>query len=689
MLLFLTGSFLHPQTMKPSHSNRLIDSTSPYLLQHAHNPVNWYPWGPEALNRATNENKPILVSIGYSACHWCHVMERESFENDAIAEIMNEYFICIKVDREERPDVDQLYMDAVQAMGKQGGWPLNVFLTPEQQPFFGGTYFPPQQWEHLLEKIHQAWFEKQAEINQSANRLAERLGLSDIDKFGLKPGEDPEDIRQWIDQLAQDILSEVDWEKGGMNRAPKFPMPVIWDFLLDYSLLQKNQQATKAVKLVLNQMAYGGIYDQLGGGFSRYSVDADWFAPHFEKMLYDNAQLLSLYSKAYRTEGNEEYKRIITETLNWLEREMKSPEGGYYAALDADSEGVEGLFYTWSAAELKSLLGNQYAVFAQYYQIEEHGNFEGRNILFPQKSIKVFEETVPNASAIIENCHQKLWEIRNERSRPATDDKILAAWNGLLLKGLADAWLVSQKPEDKDNAIALGAFISGKMIKEDGSLWRSFKNGHGSIEAFLEDYAAVIEGFIHLYQITFNEKWLLQSEQLTKYVLQNFAQKDSPYLNFTNILHHDLIVQKAEFFDNVIPASNSIMAFNLYYLGTALDRPDWTKRAWEMLSYTRKIADQNAQYIANWSRLWLFKLHPSPEIICLGEQALQHGIQWQLDYLPNQIIQASIHNSTLPLFYGKTLKNEQSTIFVCLNNQCQSPANELKQAKSQLKSLIP
>ena len=447
--------------------NQLQYETSPYLLQHAHNPVDWYPWGEEALARAVEEDKPILVSIGYSACHWCHVMERESFEKEAVAEVMNKHFICIKVDREERPDVDAIYMDAVQAMGVQGGWPLNVFLMPDAKPFYGVTYLPQPNWINLLESVRAAFNEHRDDLVQSAEGFARELNLTDAERYGLSennPLFDPE----LLEVFYRKIAVKADDEKGGMRRAPKFPMPSIWRFLLRYYAATKNEGALDQVKLTLDHMALGGIYDQLGGGFARYSTDADWFAPHFEKMLYDNGQLLTLYAEAYSLTKSPLYKHVVYQTIGFAQRELLSPEGGFYSALDADSEGVEGKFYTFTTPELREALGEDYGWFADLYSLTDDGNWEhSRNILHRTESDGAFASRMgwsqADLNVRLDAAHVRLMRIRNERIRPGLDDKILCSWNGLMLKGLATAYRVFNEPEFLTLALRQAYFLLKKM----------------------------------------------------------------------------------------------------------------------------------------------------------------------------------------------------------------------------------
>ncbi|MEQ8423664.1 MAG: thioredoxin domain-containing protein, partial [Cyclobacteriaceae bacterium] len=451
-------------------TNRLINSTSPYLLQHANNPVDWYEWGEEALEKAKRENKPILVSIGYSSCHWCHVMEHESFENEDIAAIMNENFVSIKVDREERPDIDQIYMEAVQAMGINGGWPLNVFITPDQKPFYGGTYFPPKNWSQLLIQISKVYKEKREDINKSADELARQLASSDLDRF-RRQGMDGDLNSKGSKQMFDSLHSKFDSEWGGLDKAPKFVMPTQWLFLLRHYAKTKDKTALDMVELTLKKMAMGGLYDQVGGGFARYSVDGRWFAPHFEKMLYDNAQLLSLYSEAYAVTRDEFYKRVVYETAEWVQREMTSEDGGFYSALDADSEGEEGKYYVWKQQEFHSVTQRQPDWLIDYYSVTDSGNWEhGNNILFIEKSEQQFisEHNITSQQLHneIDKAKKLLLTSRNERVKPGLDDKVLTAWNAMTIHGLLDAYAAFGEAKFLDMAIANIQFLEKNLIDE-------------------------------------------------------------------------------------------------------------------------------------------------------------------------------------------------------------------------------
>jgi uncharacterized protein YyaL (SSP411 family) len=667
--------------------NRLSQETSPYLLQHAHNPVDWYPWGADALAKAKNENKPILVSIGYSACHWCHVMERECFEKEDIAAVMNEYFVCIKVDREERPDVDAVYMDAVQAMGVRGGWPLNVFLLPDAKPFYGVTYLPPQNWVQLLKSINNAYNNHYDELVGSADGFVDNMTQSESEKYGLVASDNPYTVKS-LDLMYEQLKQNFDTYKGGMDRAPKFPMPSIYKFLLRYYDLTQNPEALAQIELTLNRIALGGIYDHVGGGWTRYSVDEDWFIPHFEKMLYDNAQLLSIYAETYSLTKNELYAERLRQTISWLQTEMRSEQGGFYSALDADSEGIEGKFYIWTKAELQETLGEDFDWFSKLYNISEKGNWEhGYNHLhltnYVSQTAKASGIYTEDFEGKYQSAIQKLFAKRTERIRPGLDDKILTSWNGLLLKGLTDTYRALGDESIRTMAISCGEFIHDKMTV-NGSLKHSFKNGKSTITAFLEDYAAVIEGYLGLYQITFNESWINRAQELTDYTIANFYDESDSYFYFTDSEGESLIARKKELFDNVIPASNSIMAGNLYILGKILERDDYAGLSDNMLSRMDNVLKKDVQWVTNWGALYCLRAAPTAEIVFVGNEA--DVLRKDLDrfFIPNKVVLGTTTTSELPLIQEKTDRNGKALIYVCYDKTCQLPVENVEEALGQI-----
>ncbi|WP_057935727.1 thioredoxin domain-containing protein [Algoriphagus resistens] len=670
-------------------SNRLLHSQSPYLLQHANNPVDWYPWGAEALEKATSENKPILVSIGYSACHWCHVMERESFEDEATAELMNAHFICIKIDREERPDIDNIYMDAVQAMGLQGGWPLNVFLMPNQKPFYGGTYFPNQQWKGLLANIADAFEKHEDQLAESAEGFGASLNRKETEKYEISSSDqelDPDELAE----IVAKITSQLDSEWGGMKRAPKFPMPAIWSFLLDFALLRRDDKLINQVLFTLRKIGMGGIYDQLRGGFARYSVDGEWFAPHFEKMLYDNGQLLELYSKAYQISGDSFFKEKITETVAWLEVEMGNGEGGFHAAQDADSEGVEGKFYVWTFTELQELIPVELPWFSRLYNLKPEGNWEdGVNILFQTESEqKVAEEygmSLEEFQSRLKEVKAQLLEVRNQRVFPGKDDKILSGWNGLMSAGLIQAYYATGEKRMLDLAIANLEFLQEKLLI-NGILHRAYKNGSAYTPGFLEDYAAVIRASLMAFEATGDARWLDLARPLTDYCLVEFHDETDGFFFFNNPSAEKLIANKKELFDNVIPASNSMMARNLHRLSLFTYEEKYTEIASKMLGGMKELILREPGFLCNWASLFLEKLVPTAEIAIIGNGASQKARELQRTYLPNMILafsdslteNAAILSDKTPDPKGNAL------IYVCFDHACRRPVSTREEAISQL-----
>ncbi|GLU53621.1 thioredoxin [Dyadobacter frigoris] len=667
--------------------NRLSKETSPYLLQHANNPVDWFAWGDEALQKAKTENKPILVSIGYSACHWCHVMERESFEHQNVADVMNEHFVCIKVDREERPDVDAVYMDALQAMGTRGGWPLNVFLLPDSKPFYGVTYLPPQNWVQLLKSVNNAFVNHYDELANSAEGFVENMVQPETSKYNLTSSDSGYTIDA-LDQMYEKLSQNFDIKKGGMDRAPKFPMPSIYKFLLRYFDITQNPAALAQVELSLNRIALGGIYDHVVGGWARYSVDDEWFIPHFEKMLYDNAQLLGIFAEAYSLTQNSLYSDRVTKTISWLSNEMQSPDGGFYSALDADSEGIEGRFYIWKKAELQNILGDDFEWFSKLYSISAQGNWEdGYNHLhltnYVSETAKAAGIYSDSFDEKYKNALQKLAEARVHRIRPGLDDKILASWNGLLIKGLTTSYQALGDESIRDMAVNGGRFILEKMT-ENGKLWHSYKNGKTSITAFLEDYAAVIEAYLGLYQITFDPLWLTEAVRLSDYTISNFYDSSDGYFFFTDSEGEALIARKKELFDNVIPASNSMMAQNLYVLGKILDRQDYLDLSDQMLSKMNKILLADVQWVTNWAALYCQKTSPTAEIAIVGEDADELRKDFDRFFVPNKVVVGTKTSSQLPLLENRTKVNGKTAIYVCYDKTCQLPVTSVKDALEQL-----
>lgn len=672
--------------------NKLKDAQSPYLLQHAQNPVEWFPWGEEALEKSKKENKPIIVSIGYSACHWCHVMEKESFEDEATADLMNKYFVCIKIDREERPDLDNIYMDAVQAMGLQGGWPLNVFLMPNQKPFYGGTYFPNKQWKGLLQNIGEAYDQHFDDLQKSAEEFGKNLQASEFEKYGLAH-EQLQLSKEELGEIIQKLASQFDPEWGGMKRKPKFPMPSIWSFVMDYALRKKDEALLDSVLFTLRKIAMGGIYDHLRGGFARYSVDGEWFAPHFEKMLYDNGQLMELYAKAFAITGDDFFKEKVEETVAWLQHEMLQKEGGFYAAQDADSEGVEGKFYTWTYEELESLAGDDLSWLSKLYNLKYQGNWEdGVNILFQTKSYEELAaaEGLSRDAYVnrLNNLKSNLLAVRNLRIYPGLDDKILSGWNGLMISGLVKAYLTGSSPRALQLALNNGVFIFEKMYSEN-QLYRSYKNGQAYTPAFLEDYAALIRACMDLYQATFEIQWLNHAKTLADKVIDQFYDEKDGFFYFNNPQAEKLIANKKELFDNVIPASNSMMARSLQDLSLFFYEEKYAEISNRMLGAIRKLIVSEPGFLCNWASLYLSSLVPMAEFAIVGKGALEKAKAIQSQVQTGIVIVASEDvTENPPLLAGKHAdKHGNALIYVCFNKACQRPVSDIAEAIKQIPDL--
>ncbi len=665
-------------------TNRLIDETSPYLLQHAHNPVNWYSWGEEALQLAKTEDKPILVSIGYSACHWCHVMEKESFEDVATAEIMNKHFINIKIDREERPDLDNIYMDAVQAMTGSGGWPLNVFLTPDAKPFYGGTYFPPQKafnrpsWKEVLISISQAYKEKRHEIDAQSENLTEHMMKSN--RFGFqKIAEDEIFTREKYDEVFKNVIKVADKDWGGFGKAPKFPQTFTIDYLLRYYHTTKNNEALDQALLSLDKMIEGGIYDQIGGGFARYSTDTEWLAPHFEKMLYDNALLISILSDAYRLTKNVRYQEVINETMEFIRRELfDKNEKGFYAALDADSEGVEGKFYVWSIEEIVNILGANAPLYCAFYDISQEGNWEHQNILHVKKSLEKFAAenniSIEDLKNKLSEWNKKLLQERNKRIKPALDDKIILGWNALMNTACSKAYSATGDEAYKTLAIENMDFLLSKFAaKQPDEFHHTWKNGQAKFPAFLDDYAFLIEALIGLHEITADRKWLYTAKAINEYVIKNFSEEETGFFFYTPSDQKDIIVRKKEVHDGAVPSGNSVMAQNLWKLSLLFANKKWSQRCLDMVSSLGPAITKYPTSFGKWACLLLEVVNGTNEIAIVGNNWASFLKNILQEYLPNSIIMASENDfedfSSLmnKQVFGKT------SIYLCRNNTCQSP----------------
>ena len=669
--------------------NKLINATSPYLLQHAHNPVDWHEWNTEALQKALTEDKPILVSIGYSSCHWCHVMERESFEKESIAEIMNKFFVCIKVDREERPDIDQVYMDAVHILGVQGGWPLNVFLTPEQKPFFGGTYFTPQVWVEVLNNINRAYRANRDQIEETAEELRLHLLTSEVSRYKQEPIQS--ELIPELNEIYNKMQVKFDKKWGGIDKEPKFIMPSVWLFLLRLSNITKNPEALSHIVFTLKKIAMGGIYDQIGGGFARYSVDRYWFAPHFEKMLYDNAQLLSLYSEAYSITKDEEFKNVIYETHDWLQREMTHSNGGFYSALDADSEGVEGKFYIWKQDELHDILGEDEGLISSYFGIKKEGNWEhNSNILMRTTDDSRFltnhDIKKEQWSQALRAAKEKLLGVRNKRVPPGLDDKIIAGWNAMTICGLTDAYRAFGDMRFLDAAIKNVQFMENNLITGQ-TLYRSFKEKRSNTGAFLDDYAFFIQALIRIYQVTFQEKYVRRASEMAQHVIDQFYDSSDGFFYYTSKDSEQLISRKKEIFDNVIPSSNAVMSQNLNHLGILFDREDWKQMGVAMVDSLSHLVKSEPGFMSHWAIVYLETKKGLAEIVFTGENMHILRSDLQKNFLPFAIMQGSDEQSELPLQKDKIAIGGKATIYVCHNKSCQLPVHEVSDALGQLLSV--
>ncbi len=673
--------------MDHKYTNALINESSPYLLQHAHNPVNWYPWGDEALQKAKDENKLIIISVGYAACHWCHVMEHESFEDSTVAMVMNDNFVSIKVDREERPDVDQIYMTAVQLMTGSGGWPLNCIALPDGRPIWGGTYFPRENWMDALGQLAELWRNRPEEALKYADNLTK--GINSVED--IIPSQDTNPFTNAVlDEMVETWKPTLDMKWGGRDRAPKFPIPNNWDFLMRVAHFEQDQKLIASTDLTLRKMAYGGIYDQVGGGFARYSVDGYWKVPHFEKMTYDNGQLVSLYSKAYQNNPDPLFKRVVYETLEYTDREMTSPEGGFYSSLDADSEGEEGKFYVWTKAELDSVLGADGAWVAEYYGVTERGNWEhGNSVLMIQTSPAEFAEkqgwSEQELLGKLEVVKEKLFTARAVRIRPGLDDKILTSWNALMLKGYVDAYLAFGEERFLKAATRNALFIE-KNLRDGHRLNRNYKNGKASINAFLDDYALLADAYLALYRATLEPAWLERGKGLVDYAIEHFYSEEKKMFFYTSDQDPALIARKMELTDNVIPASNSVMANVLFDMSLLFDEKNYREMSTQMLHNIKNDMPKYGSGYSNWGILMLKHLQPYYEVVIAGAEAQAKAREFDQHYLPNILLVAAEKEKEgqLPLLEYRFVDGS-TRIYVCQNMACQLPVDEVSAALDQMK----
>jgi uncharacterized protein YyaL (SSP411 family) len=652
------------------------------------NPVDWYPWGADALRKAKDENKLIIVSIGYSACHWCHVMEHESFEDDSIAAVMNKYFVCIKVDREERPDIDQVYMSAVQLMSGRGGWPLNCICLPDQRPIYGGTYFRKNDWASLLFNLADFYTQKPKEAEEYAVRLTEGIQKYETTDFIKEQQQySKDDLKLIVDKWKK----QFDMVEGGSGSSPKFPMPNNWLFLMRYAYLMNDSEIAQAVTLTLKKMGFGGIYDHIGGGFARYSVDGRWHVPHFEKMLYDNAQLISLYAEAFTFRSSALYKQVVDEIITFTLRELTSPDGGFYSALDADSEGVEGKFYTFTKADIQGILGDEAELFCIYYNITDEGNWEEEltNVLFrKEKDLQLANKLGLPLELLVEKIEasrKKVFEVRALRLRPGLDNKILASWNGLMLKGLCDAYRAFNNPAYLDIALKSAGFILDNMTHGEGRLSRIYKGENNESVAFLDDYANVIDALIALYEVTFDEKWLGHSIELADYAIAHYYDPANGIFYFTADDKEQLIARKSEIMDGVIPSSNSVMARNLKKLGLLFDDAEYLEISSQLLRNIMPHMEKYGSAYSNWAMLLLDEVFGVYEVAVTGPGYENIRVEIENNYIPNKIILGGTKGS-LPLLVDKF--GNKTQVFICKDKTCSLPVYNTVDALKQINARI-
>jgi uncharacterized protein len=664
-------------------SNRLAQETSPYLLQHRENPVDWYPWGEEALSRAREEDRPILLSVGYSACHWCHVMERESFEDNETAAYMNEHFVCIKVDREERPDVDALYMEAVQAISGQGGWPMTVFLDPEGVPFYGGTYFPPDEgrgmpsFRMVMEAVVDAFERKRDEIHERAPQMRARLAaIAEVEPAPDMPG------APMLIEAVEQLRGAADMQRGGFGGAPKFPPASALELLLA-------RGESEVTETTLDAMLAGGIYDQIGGGFARYSVDADWLVPHFEKMLYDNALLAGAYLHGWQALGHERYRRVCEETLDWALREMRGPEGGFYSALDADSEGEEGRFYIWTPNEIREVLGNADAAqdptncikfsipqienLMQFYGVSGGGNFEGRNILHLAGGAGAGEPEGLDA------MRRALYETRAKRVWPGLDDKRLASWNALMIAALAEAGAVLEREDYLDAARACAGFIWEEMRDADGNLLRTYKDGRAHLNAYLEDHAFLLEALLTLYEATFDPQWFERAHDLADTMTGRFADAERGGFFSTSSDHESLIARRKEIGDHPIPSGNSAAALGLLRLSALTGQRAYEQQAESVFRLFAKPASQHPEAFAHLLRAIDFRLSPTKEVALIGDELSDLARVVRAEHRPHLVLAGGPAGSEHPeLLRDRPALNGSATAYVCESFTCRQPVADAR-----------
>lgn len=664
--------------------NQLADERSPYLRQHRHNPVHWLPWGPSVFEKASVENKLIIVSIGYSSCHWCHVMERESFENHDVAALMNEHFISVKIDREERPDIDQIYMLAVQLMTNSGGWPLNCICLPDGRPIYGGTYFRPDDWMNVLRQLQKMWEENPATAYEYADRLAAGIRQSEQLPIERLPAQYN---KEQLQAIVRPWKEKFDHQDGGLNRAPKFPMPSNWAFLLQYSVLEQDADVAKHVHFTLKKMAAGGIYDHVGGGFARYSVDGRWHVPHFEKMLYDNAQLVSLYLAAWQHQPDPQYRRTVQETLAWVEREMTGPDGGFYCALDADSEGVEGKFYTFSLGEIEEALSGHFdkediQLVVDHFHITPHGNWveERTNVLFHDYDADELAGrqgfSASEWDIYLKEIKSHLLAYRADRVRPGLDDKYLTAWNALMLKAFTEGYRTLGEEAYLQTAIRNADFIRRQLYDGKGGLLHQPADSNRSIAGFLDDYAFCVEAFITVFEATFDEQWLQEAKRLADYAIAHFWDEEAGVFYYTDDSTEALITRKAELVDDVIPSSNAILLWQLLKLGSIFDEPRYRDIIDGVLPRMISQMEAYGPAYSTWATLLAQEIYGVNEVILSGADAEAMRSEIDRHYIPNKILLGGTE-SELPILRGRVSREEKA--FLCRNKTCSLPVNTVQE----------
>ncbi|TWI79198.1 hypothetical protein IQ13_3600 [Lacibacter cauensis] len=686
-LLLLSGCSLlgkHKQ-----EGNKLSNASSPYLQEHADNPVDWYEWGEEALAKAKKENKPLLISVGYASCHWCHVMEKESFMDTAVARIMNESFVCIKVDREERPDIDNLYMNACRLLNNgDAGWPLNAFALPDGKPFFAGTYYAKSNWITLLKQVAESYRTKRTKVELQAASVY--YGMIDNDQLNLQPAGTKSTVdAAFHTSLFQAAYQQVDVVNGGIKGKQKFPTAPVWDFMLQYYYITGDQKAKDATLHTLTKMALGSIYDQVGGGFARYCTDSVWRVPHFEKMLNDNGQLVSLYAQAYKLTQNSLYKKVLTETLEFIDIELSAPQGGFYSSLNADTEDGEGSFYAWSYNAFNNVVtSEQKKLLADYYNLTEKGNWEkGKNLLYAIDDPAVYAAAknmdVAAFQQLLQKSRSELKAARNKRTKPVTDTKILTSWNAIMLSGYVDAYTATGNNAYLQRALANASFLQKNMLRANGELMRNYYQGKVSVSAFLEDYAWLSWAYIKLYQVTFQKQWIDLAKKITDHAIVHFYDPASG-LFYNTAASSDAVLRKMELQDNAVPSSNAMMGFVLHQLGTLFSDTAYTAKSEKMLLAVSEKIKAAPIYYAQWCRLAGLKAGKTYEVAIMGRRANEHNIALQKKYLPTSVFLGETSNENLPLLANK-YQPEKTMIYVCSNASCKRPVEQTDEALLQIK----